>query len=182
MRRAREQDLGEGLARDRAAAVLDDSYGDAYEEIYAEPPYNAGPLFTRGRFLERTRAQVHRPGFELVSAEDRETLAGFAFGFVMDVGRWWGGESTALPAEVADIAKLAVIELILRKPYRGQGIGKQLLGELLTGRAEPYATLLSHPEAPAHSLYERWGWRVSGTCQPAPDAPVMDIMVIGLAQ
>ncbi|GAA5068603.1 GNAT superfamily N-acetyltransferase [Thermocatellispora tengchongensis] len=161
-----------------AATVLDSSYGDAYEEIYAEPPYNSGPLFTRERFLERTRDQVHRSGFDLVSAEDGSTLAGFTFGFTMAAERWWGGESTPPPAKVAGVPKLAVIELILRKPYRGQGIGKRLLSTLLDGRAELYATLLSHPEAPAHALYERWGWEVAGTCRPAPDAPVMDIMIL----
>ncbi|MFD0657634.1 GNAT family N-acetyltransferase [Thermocatellispora tengchongensis] len=89
-----------------------------------------------------------------------------------------GAASTPPPAKVAGVPKLAVIELILRKPYRGQGIGKRLLSTLLDGRAELYATLLSHPEAPAHALYERWGWEVAGTCRPAPDAPVMDIMIL----
>jgi GNAT superfamily N-acetyltransferase len=163
-----------------AVAVLETGYGDAYEEIYSEPPYNASPLFTRSRFVERTRSQVNRPGFELVEAVDGTTLAGFAFGFIMEAGRWWAGETTEPPKGVRDAAKLAVIELILRKPYRGQGIGKGLLSELLGGRPEPYATLLSHPDAPAHARYERWGWRVVGTCTPAPDAPAMDAMLIEL--
>lgn len=75
-----------------ATAVLDAGYGDAYEEIYAEPPYNSSPLFTRGRFVERTRSQVSRPGFALVSVEDGSALAGFAFGLTIEAGRWWGGQ------------------------------------------------------------------------------------------
>lgn len=165
-----------------ADAVLSDPYGDAYEEIYAEPPYNAGPLFTRGRFVERTVSQVNSPGFELVAAEDHSGLAGFCFGFTMPERRWWRGSTTPPPSEVAQAPKLAVIELILRKRYRGRGTGHRLLDELSESRPEPYATLLSHPDAPAHSLYERWGWRVVGTCQPAPDAPAMDVMLIELAE
>ncbi|MCG5218315.1 GNAT family N-acetyltransferase [Streptosporangium sp. KLBMP 9127] len=163
-----------------AEAVLSEDYGDAYEEIYVEPPYGGGPLFGRDRFRERTRGQVARPGFALVPAVDGPALAGFAFGFTMGAGRWWGGEATRPSDEILNAPKIAVIELILRKPYRGKGIGRRLLRELLDGRAEPYATLLSHPDAPAHDLYERWGWHVVATCRPAPDAAVMDVMAVRL--
>ena len=161
-------------------AALDKAYGDAYEEIYSEPPYSSGPLFSRERFVERTVAQVERPGFTLVSAHDDLSLAGFAFGFTMAAGNWWGGQSTTPPRTLIDSPKLAIIELILRQKYRGQGTGRQLLRELLSHRAEPHATLLSHPDAPAHELYRRWGWQIVGTCRPAPDAPLMDAMALEL--
>jgi GNAT superfamily N-acetyltransferase len=163
--------------------VLGDEYTDAYEEIYAEPPYNSNPLYGRQRYLARTAQQVSAVGFDAVSAidQDGQAVAGFAFGFRMGKGRWWGGETTTAPSEVLDVEKFAVIELILRKPYRGHGVGKRLLNELIAGRPEPYATLLSHPQAEAHNMYERWGWRVVGTCTPAPDAPTLDMMLIKLS-
>ncbi|WP_327049173.1 GNAT family N-acetyltransferase [Microbispora sp. NBC_01189] len=167
-------------AGDDAAKALTEEYATVYTEVYAEPPYNSGPLFSAERFLDRTRRQVASDGFELVSAIDRDSgkLAGFCFGLHFPAGRWWAGETTEPPAEVVAAPKVAVIELILRRPYRGHGYGKRLLGELLSGRDEPYAVLTSDPAAPAHAMYERWGWQVAGTVRSAPDAPLMDAMVL----
>lgn len=164
----------------RALSEESEEYAEAYTEIYAEPPYDSGPLYSRERFLERTGRQVHRPGFELLAAVDAgsRALAGFCFGFRFEAGTWWGGEASAPPAEVVDADKVAVIELILRKAYRGRGCGKALLEAFLAGREEPWATLLAHPAAPAHAKYERWGWRKVGTVRPAPDAVVADVMVL----
>ncbi|WP_433517837.1 N-acetyltransferase family protein [Nonomuraea sp. CA-143628] len=163
-----------------ADAVLGEVYADTYETIYSEPPYNSHPPYTRALFTERTIAQAQRPGFELVSAEDGLSLAGFCFGFTMESGRWWGSATTPVPDGVVAVPKLAVIELILRKEYRGNGVGKRLLSELLADRAEPYATLASHPDAPAHAMYERWGWHVVGSSQPRPDSSTADFMLIEL--
>ncbi|WP_433513779.1 GNAT family N-acetyltransferase [Nonomuraea sp. CA-143628] len=163
-----------------ADAVLSEAYADMYETIYSEPPYSSLPPYTRALFTERTIAQVQRPGFELVSAEDGPNLAGFCFGFTMEPDRWWGSATTPAPDEVVAVPKLAVIELILRKEYRGNGVGKRLLSELLADRAELYATLASHPDAPAHAMYERWGWHVVGSSQPRPDASTADFMLIDL--
>ena len=67
---------------------------DTYAEIYAEPPYNGGPLYARDRFLDRTRRQVEWPGFGLLSAIDGDTgeLAGFCFALTFEPGEWWRGE------------------------------------------------------------------------------------------
>jgi GNAT superfamily N-acetyltransferase len=163
-----------------ASAALGDDYADIYLEIRGEPPYNSGPLYQRERFLERTARQVERDGFELVAAEVGDELAGFAFGLTIPAGAWWGGEVTPGPPNVVAADKFAVIELNLRKEHRGRGIGKQLLHELLTGRSERYAMLLSIPGAAAHDMYQRWGWQVIGTCRPAPDAMLADVMVLDL--
>ncbi|MEV4287327.1 GNAT family N-acetyltransferase [Nonomuraea bangladeshensis] len=163
-----------------AKVVLDDAFVDIYLAIRAEPPYNSGPLYDRARFVERTSSQVELPGFELVAAELDGRPVGFAFGFAMAAGRWWGGEATPPPDEVLAAEKLAVVELNLLLEHRGQGVGKRLLATLLYGRAEPWATLLSRPDTPAHGMYERWGWQVVGTVRPAPDAVVADAMVLQL--
>ncbi|WP_182887410.1 GNAT family N-acetyltransferase [Microbispora sp. H10885] len=165
---------------EEAAKALSDEYAGAYSVIYSEPPYHGGPLFSRDRFLERTRAQVEQAGFELLAALDAGTgaLAGFSFGLTFGEDRWWGGEVSEAPAEVKAVPDVAVIELVLLPAYRGHGHGKRLLAEFVAPRPEPYATLLSHPDAPAHAMYEHWGWQVVGTCRPAPDAPVMDVMVL----
>ncbi|MFI7642936.1 GNAT family N-acetyltransferase [Nonomuraea sp. NPDC049400] len=163
-----------------AEAVLSKLYADTYETIYSEPPYNLSPPYTQAQFVERSASQAQRPGFELVSAEDGPDLAGFCFGLTFEPGRWWRGATSEAPADVLDFPKLAIIELILLKEYRGRGLGKQLMDELLADRVEQYATLAAHPDAPAHAMYERWGWRIVGKSQPAPDGPALDIMVLDL--
>lgn len=166
------------LTGEAATAALNDELAEVYMAIRAEPPYNSAPLYDKDRFLERTRQQITVPGFHLVTVRDGEVLAGFAFGLPFTAGRWWGGETTPGPAEVVATDKYAVIELNLLKQYRGRGIGRELLAELLAARPEPYAMLLSRPEAVAHAIYEHWGWQVVGTCRPAPDAAVADVMVL----
>ncbi|PRX66087.1 acetyltransferase (GNAT) family protein [Nonomuraea fuscirosea] len=169
------------MTGEKAKAVLDEPYVSIYLAIRAEPPYNGGPLYDRDRFLERTGKQTELPGFELVAAEWDGVLAGFAFGFTMAAGMWWGGETTPPPQEVVDAPKLAVVELDLLPEHRGQGVGRRLLSELLDDREEPLATLLSRPDTPAHAMYQRWGWRLVGAVRPAPDAVVADAMVTSLA-
>ncbi|WP_131738931.1 GNAT family N-acetyltransferase [Actinomadura roseirufa] len=159
------------------ASSLLDGIADVYDEVYSEPPYNSGPLFARSAFLERTRSQLGADGFALVTAEVDGKFAGFSFGFSLG-SRWWGGDtSSSPPHEIQKATKFAVIELVVRRPFRGSGLGSGLLAELLVERSEEYATLLSVPEAPAHAMYERWNWRTVGTVQPRADAPVMDAMV-----
>jgi GNAT superfamily N-acetyltransferase len=152
---------------------------DIYDEVYAEPPYNGGPLFTRDAFLTRTRSQIAAEGFAFVAATSDAGIVGFCFGFSLG-RRWWGGESSQPPTNVANATKYAVIELVMRRPFRNSGAGRKLLGELLRDRREEYATLLSVPGAAARGIYERWGWHKAGTVQPNPDAPVMDAMVLPL--
>ncbi|MEU0518176.1 GNAT family N-acetyltransferase [Streptosporangium sp. NPDC006007] len=163
---------------DWAAEVLSGPYVDLYEEIHAEPPYLSGPLYARERFIHRTAGQVRREGFTLVSAHDGPALAGFAFGLPFPAGRWWGGDASPGPANVVAAEKFAVIELGVHAAYRGRGIGRRLLEDLLTDRAAPYAVLLAHPDAPAHAMYRRWGWQVVGTVRPAPDSGTSDALVL----
>ncbi|MFG3440002.1 GNAT family N-acetyltransferase [Nonomuraea sp. NPDC047897] len=117
-----------------ADAILSPAYGDLYDDIHADPSYNANPLFARQRFIDRTVSQVRQPGFELVTAHDGGKLAGFCFGFTMEAGRWWGGETSPAPADVVDAPKVAVIELMVGDQHRGSGVGKRLLSELLGDR------------------------------------------------
>ncbi|MEU9891091.1 GNAT family N-acetyltransferase [Sphaerisporangium sp. NPDC051017] len=165
---------------DQAAEVLSEEYVDAYLDIHAEPPYNSGPLYQRDRYLDRTRAQMNGAGFHLVSARDGDTLAGFAFGFRVPAGRWWGGGPGPSP-ELVDTDNFAVVELNLVRQYRGKGCGRRLLDELLSDRPEPWAILLSLPDAPAHAMYEHLGWQVVDTMQPFPDAEVADVMALKLS-
>ncbi|GAA4201319.1 GNAT family N-acetyltransferase [Streptosporangium oxazolinicum] len=165
-----------------ARAVLDEEHVDLYLQTRAEPPYLSGPLYSRERFTERTGQQLKRDGFSLVSARSEAELVGFAFGLALEKGWWWGGESTPAPAEVADLPKFAIIELNVRQSFRGRGIGRHLLDELLAKQDAPCATLLANPKALAHAMYQRWGWQVVGTVRPAPDAMTSDALILDLSK
>ena len=161
--------------------TLFERMADVYEEVYAEPPYLSGPLFSRQRFTERTLRQAEAEGFAMVTAERDGDLAGFAFGLTFAPGKWWGGgEATPPPPEVLAAPKFAVIELVLRQPYRGQGIGHAMLNELLAKRGERWAFLTAHPDAPARRLYQRWGWQHIGTAHHGPGSPVFDSLILPL--
>lgn len=167
---------GDGVT---ALAALDE-LARVYVEVYAEPPYNAGPLFSVESFLYRTRRQTTRSGFAIVLARSAGDIVGFAFGFTFEAGSWWSGDAQPPPAEILNAEKFAVIELALRRPWRGHGLGRRLLDELLDDAPGEYATLTAVADAPARDLYTRWGWRQIGTAQHTPDAPVMDQLVLPL--
>lgn len=80
--------------------------------------------------------------------------------------------------EVLAASKFAVIELDVVKSYRGQGLGKALLQEILANRHERFATLAALPGTQAHAMYLRWGWRNVGIIGGA--GPVMDAMLLPL--
>ncbi|GGL03671.1 hypothetical protein Sme01_65070 [Sphaerisporangium melleum] len=169
------------LRGEAAREVLGEEYVLLYLATRAEPPYNSGPLYDRDRYLERTTRQAEATGFEAVSARDEDgRLIGFAFGLPMAAGRWWGGETTPAPDDVLDAEKFLVIELNVAAGERGKGYGRRLLEELLGGRGEAWATLLSTPRAPARAMYAHLGWDAVGTCRPAPDAEAADVLLLKL--
>lgn len=152
-----------------------------YREVYAEPPYNSGPLFDIDAFQTRTRRQATRAGFTLITARDDDTsMIGFAFGVPFAAHQWWSGEATPPPAEILAAPKFAVIELVVRQSRRGHGIGHNLMTTLLADRPEPYAFLTAFPDAAAREVYRRWGWTQVGTAHHTPDSPVLDSLVLPL--
>lgn len=152
---------------------------DFYEEIHSEDADDESHnLFSRATFIARTTDQARTRGFELVTATLNGSLVGFSFGYPLSAGRWWG-ECTLPPEEVLNSSKYAVIELNVRKSYRGQGIGKKLLGKLLADRPEKFATLATITGSTVNAMYLRWGWHKVGFFVTPPP---MDALVIPLRQ
>jgi len=171
------------LAHGGAASVADllAEMADLYDEVHADPRYDSGSLWRREAFLDRTRKQAARDGFAIVLASsDTGELVGFSFGLPLGEGRWWGGGATPPPDEILCASKFALIELDVRRSWRGQGIGRKMHDRLLAGRPEQYGILTTLPTAPARQMYQRWGWIQVGTAQHGPDAPVMDALVLPL--
>jgi GNAT superfamily N-acetyltransferase len=171
-------DAGFRLGDGDAAEGMVDELGDLYEDAYAEPPYDGGALFSRARFLERTRRQCLNLGFSIVTRREDTVLTGFAFGFPFEAGRWWAGVTQPTPPrELVDQPTFAVIELVVGRPWRSRGIARRLLETLLARRPEPYAVLLAEPAAPARRMYDRWGWEHVADVRPAADAPALHALV-----
>ena len=156
-----------------------DEVTDLYIAVCVDLGETTG-IFTRESFVERTTRQAGRDGFSAVWARCGGTLVGFAFGLRFPPGGWWAGNAAPPPAEILDGPKFAVIELNVAGAWRGRGIGRTLHDRLLANRPEPYAVLTTTPGRPAREMYARWGWEQFGTAQHAPDAPVMDQLVLRL--
>ncbi len=162
-----------------AARRLFDEIKKLYVNVYSEPPYNSGPLFQQEAFVARTNRQIDLNDFIITWATSRqEKLIGFAFGFPFDAGRWWAGEAALPRAEILGSKKFAVIELVVHQDWRRQGIGKELLSNLLKDRAEEYAILTADSDAPARQIYAHWGWEQIGTAKHTPEASSMDQLIL----
>jgi GNAT superfamily N-acetyltransferase len=175
-------DVREGA---EAASLLDEIL-PAYEEVYAEPPYNEGPRDVAD-FIERFQRQAERPGFRLSAARAGGELLGFAFGYLLPADtKWWDAALTPLPADFTaetGTRTFVIIELAVRAPWRRQGVAGNLHAALVGGLAVERVTLTMRPEpeaAPAQAAYERWGYRTVGQSQPWDEAPVYNSMVLDL--
>lgn len=152
-----------------------------YSEVYAEPPYLEGPadFDDFGQSLPRRAAA---PGFRIVVAYVANEAVGFALGHELGARtRWWDGALAALPDDLTSEwsgRTFAVIELAVRKPWRGRGYATQLHAHLVAGLGVERLTLLVRPDAePAHRAYEAWGYEPVGQVQPFDDGPIYDAML-----
>ncbi|MGW0886177.1 GNAT family N-acetyltransferase [Streptomyces sp. NPDC002671] len=155
----------------------------AYEEVYAEPPYDEGPRDV-AEFIDHYRVHVQRPGMRLVLAREGTVITGFTYGYYLAADtRWWKNLDIDLPREWAredGRRTFVIIELAVRKAWRRCGIAAELHARLLDGVAAERVTLTVRPEpeaAPARSAYAAWGYRKAGVSHPWDEAPLYDCMV-----
>ncbi len=173
------------LNGEEAAAHIGDLRA-LYREVYAEPPYEWGDghadLFT-GRF----EVQRRQEGFSLIEARDGHELAGIGFGVTLQPSTpWWHNLTAPLPAEVTterDGRTFALVELLVRAPWRRRHIAQDMHDLLLKDRSEERATLTVLPAAaPAQAAYHAWGWRkLAQKRNPLPGSPLFDVLVKPLA-
>ncbi|GAA2467549.1 GNAT family N-acetyltransferase [Streptomyces mauvecolor] len=174
----------------RHAAELRPLLLDVYAEVYAEAA-KTDPFATVDRFAQGLDAWSRREGWTCTVGYDSDRngeAVGYAYGAPLRADSpWWGGLLTAVPADVVaetGTRTYALSELMVRLPWRGTGIARQLHDALLADRGEERATLLvdqSHPKV--HALYESWGWTTLGDLRPRmPDAPLMHAMLLALPQ
>jgi GNAT superfamily N-acetyltransferase len=109
----------------------------------------------RAELLEARRGyiatHVRRPGFRAVATLTRDGhLAGFGYGYTSANGQWWHDQVRGALTEEARKTWLTdcfeVVELHVRPPAQGHGVGARQLRALLR-MASGATTLLSTPEA-----------------------------------
>ncbi len=169
------------------AAKLIPQLAPVFSEVYAEAPYHFGSdeLALFGERFERQRLQ---DGFSLVTAHAGSELIGFVFGVpLLPTTTWWSRLLAPIPREVSEEwpgRTFAVIELVVRIPWRRRGVARRLHDMLLSGRREERASLTARPEAEAaQTAYANWGWRKVGQkTNPLPGDPVYDILIKPLQQ
>ena len=166
------------------AAVHESELQALHAEVYAGPPYRRDN--DAGLFADRFRVQRRQPGFVLAEARHGGFLVGYAAGMPLRPSTsWWRNLTTPLPDEVTAEhpgRTFALTELLVRAPWRRQGIGRTLHDLILGSRREERATLVLLPAAtPAQNAFQSWGWRkVARTRDPGPGSPVADILTTEL--
>jgi len=138
------------------------------------------------RFADRFRVQRRQPGFVLAEARHGGYLVGCAAGFPLRPSTsWWRHLTTPLPEDVTAEhpgRTFALAGLLVRAPWRRQGIGAALHDLVLRNRPEERATLTLLPAAvPAQAAFRTWGWRkVARTRDQDPGSAVADVLVVTL--
>jgi len=112
-------------------------------------------------------AHARRDGFRAMAALDEAgTLLGFTYGYLSHSGQWWHDQVRSAMRRSERRHWLTncyeLVELHVRPPAQGRGLGAILLRGLLGG-APGTTVLLSTPEVPAETsrawrLYRRFGF------------------------
>ncbi|MER7820731.1 GNAT family N-acetyltransferase [Streptomyces sp. NPDC096153] len=161
----------------------------AYEEVFADAPYCEGPWGV-AEFIDRYPQQIRTQlGFRLVIARAAPEVVGFTYGYQLPATTgWWGNLLEPMPedftAETGD-RTFAVIEMVVRRPWRRRGVAAGLHARLVEGLGVERVTLTVRPEpeaAPARAAYAAWGYRKVGRSHPSPEGPKYDVMVLTLPQ
>jgi GNAT superfamily N-acetyltransferase len=155
-----------------------------HAEVYTDAPYRRDD--DDASFADRFRVHRRQPGFVLAEARHGGYLVGFGYGMPLRPSTsWWRDVTTPLPDDVTAEhpgRTFALVELVVRAPWRRQGIAGTLHDLLLRNRPEERATLTVAPAAgPAQQAFRTWGWRkVARTRALQPGAPACDVFVLAL--
>lgn len=141
-----------------------------YAADFVDPPLAGGPFYTAARFAERLTGQyLPAAGFTAAIALDNTAsrVVGFAYGCPLPADTpWWDGAIPPLPDDLTRETggrTFAILDVLVARGLRRQGIAGQLHAALLKGRAEERVTLLSSPpQQPAYGMWQRWGYRQVG--------------------
>jgi GNAT superfamily N-acetyltransferase len=155
----------------RHSTVIDDVWStliEVYADVRADQLHL--PNYSVERFGEQLARHGSDPRWEAVIGYDAEAPVGFAYA------------NSLTPDDCTQTPTVAVKELMLRKPWRGQGIAQLIHDELLRNRPEEQVSLLVNAlngDGKVKALYESWGYEPLSTQQPSADGPALTAMLRG---
>lgn len=109
-------------------------------------------------------SHLDRRGLKAVAAVEGDRLVGIAYGYVGEPGQWWHDQVCAAMSREQAKTWLAsafeVCEFHVRPELQGRGLGRDLLGTLLTGTGARTAVLTTPDrETRARHFYRADGWQ-----------------------
>ncbi|UIX33460.1 GNAT family N-acetyltransferase [Streptomyces sp. GQFP] len=155
---------------------------DVYAEVYSRDA--ADPFHSVQRFEERLSGHAAGSSWACVAGNIDGEPVGYAYGRLDSVREWHEILDPVDPAVRAygEEGTFGLCEIMVRGPWRGQGIARGIHDELMGRRPEQRASLLVDSEHPkVRALYESWGYRKAGQMQPFEDSPRYDAMVLDLS-
>lgn len=163
------------------AQLILDTLIAVYVEIYPDPE---DTFHGEERYRRQITSHMTAPDWKLVTGTKDGRMAGYAYGFALPPDtRWWSGLQTPVPQDFTredGRRTFAISEIMVRAPWRRQGIAKALHDELLAGTAAERFTLLAEPNnGPAQAAYASWGWHKVAELRPHWDnAPLYDVLIL----
>lgn len=157
-----------------------------YVSVFSGPPFyrTKEKLEAQRRTLQSLMADST---FGMVTAWDKDELAGFAYGYGLGSNRrWWDGFLEPVPEETTrewEGRTFVIIDMAVDPSHRRQSIGRKMLSKLLANRSEERASLAVVPENDnAQEFYRHLGWQHVGRVKGAPhhSAPFFDKYVLRL--
>lgn len=145
------------------------------------------PYSTPKHHWTRVEDYANRQGFEAVLARYQEVVVGYALGFTLAAtARWWRGFQNRSEVDSSIFIEtgsrtFALCEILVRKDWQRQGVGRRLHDVLMGERTENRATLIvRRNNEEAIAAYRSWGWHKLGQLKPYPDSEAFDSMVLFL--
>ncbi|MGG8409430.1 GNAT family N-acetyltransferase [Streptomyces sp. 12297] len=153
--------------------------GQLYSQVRAD--LLTHPNYRVDVFLERLDRHATEPGWAVTIAYAPQGEAiGYAYANSVGPGdRWWARMTVPVTPRFTARNTVAVKEIGVIPAWRGVGVARQMHDALLSGRPEPYATLMVNPAAGGGKvmrLYAGWGYVEIGAAQPGPDSPCLVCM------
>jgi ribosomal protein S18 acetylase RimI-like enzyme len=157
-----------------------------YDEVFSQPPFCWTDEESE-RHHQLLKKLQRNPTFGIVTAEEGESLFGFAYGYALPVETsWWEGFLAEVPGELTQEwpgRTFALIDIAVAREHRGRGYGRTLLDMLLKSRNEERVALSVQPTAEeAQAIYRHLGWRYVGRQEGWGDtvSPLWDVYVLPL--
>lgn len=172
----------------KEAANQLDAFLEAYEEVYAEPPYREGPSDI-AEFIDHYQVHAQRAGMRLVLARNGDQVVGFTYGYLLPAdSTWWDNVQEDLAEDFTredGTRTWVILELAVRKAWRRRGVAANLHDLLIEGLGVERVTLTVRPEPEAkaaQSAYAKWGYREVGLSHPWAEAPFYTALILDLPQ